>query len=135
MADIKVNKIIWDAVSDSEKQHIAAHLRQYGVLKSDQNIIADPDTPLPDITLHHDDARIEDVENVKALGVDWICRSVCDSTKAETDCLLYGQSLSACLATVSASREAYLQSANNAEFYIRDGRISRGICPSAIHLR
>lgn len=106
MTDIKVNKILWDAVSDSDKQTIAAHLRQYGVLKPGQNIVADAHTPPPFITCHVNETTSEDDENINALGLDWMCRAVCDSTKAEADCSLYGQSLSACLATISASREA-----------------------------
>lgn len=106
MADIKVNKRIWDAVSEIDKQNISAHLLEYGVLKPGQNIIADANTSLPAVTCHINDAPSEDDECIKALGVDWMCRAICDSTKSETNCTLYGQSLSACLATIATSREA-----------------------------
>lgn len=105
MTDIKVNKVIWDAVPEIDKKNISAHLLEYGVLKPGQNIIADADTPLPAVTCHINDAPTEDDECIKALGIDWMCRAICDSSKAETHCSLYGQSLSACLATIATSRE------------------------------
>jgi hypothetical protein len=117
MTDIKVNKLVWDSISELDKEGIVAHLRQYGVLKPGQIIVADAHTPLPSIKPHSKEALMGQAgeRNVKALGVDWICRAICDSTNAETDCPLYGQSLGACLATVSASREVS-QSDQTAEF-------------------
>lgn len=113
MADIKVNKRIWDAVSESDKKNISTHLLEYGVLKPGQNIIADADASLPAITCHISDASTGDDECIKALGIDWMCRAICDSTKAETQCKLYGQSLSACLASIASSRDT-----NNADCQI-----------------
>lgn len=107
MTDIKVNKRIWDVLSEPDKLRIVAHLRQHKVLKPNQNIIADADTPPPSICSHIFDSRTVGAENIRALGVDWMCRAICDSTQAETNCSLYGQSLSSCLATISASRETW----------------------------
>ena len=108
MTDIKVNKLVWDSISEADKKGIVTHLKQYGVLKPSQNIIADSRTPLPAIKSHTGVVlmRAGEERNIKALGVDWICRAICDSTNAEADCPLYGQSLGACLATVYASRES-----------------------------
>jgi hypothetical protein len=106
MKYIKVNKLVWDSVSEADKQNITEHLREYGVLKPDQEIVADAHTPLPAITPHIHDTRTKTDENFNALGVDWICRAICDSTHSESDCSVYGQSLPACLATIAASREA-----------------------------
>ncbi|HUX90735.1 MAG TPA: hypothetical protein VMV48_08605 [Gallionellaceae bacterium] len=106
MTDFKVNKRIWDVLSEPDKLRIVAHLQQHGALKPNQNIIADAHTPPPSIASRIFDSTTGGAENIKALGVDWMCRAICDSTKAETNCSLYGQSLSACLATISASREA-----------------------------
>jgi hypothetical protein len=103
MTDIKVNKKIWDAVSEVDKQNISAHLREYGVLKPGHHIIADANTLLPSITCHINEVPSDD-ECIKALGIDWMCRAICDSSKAETHCSLYGQSLPACLATIATSR-------------------------------
>lgn len=106
MSDIKVNKLVWDTVDETGKQHIVAHLREYGVLKPDQQIVADAQTALPEIRPHViDDAGTKADVNVRTLGVDWICRAICDSTHSATDCSVYGQSLSACLAMIVASRE------------------------------
>jgi len=106
MTDIKVNKIIWDAVSDVEKQQITSHLREYGVLKPGQNIVADPLSLSSAITCRMNDVSMGAVGCTRALGLDWLCRAICDSTKSETDCPLYGQSLAACFATIVASRES-----------------------------
>lgn len=106
MSDIKVNKILWDALSDVDKQHIRGHLHEYGVLKPDQNIVADTHTPPPSITCHINDAVSGVDEEIQAPGLDWLCRAICDSTKSETDCSLYGQSVSACLGTIAGSRKA-----------------------------
>jgi hypothetical protein len=108
VSDIKVNKLIWDSISKSDKESIVIHLQQYGVLKPGQNIIADTHTPLPFIKSHtKEDVMMKDEEgSINALGVDWICRAICDSTNAEADCPLYGQPLEACLATISAGRES-----------------------------
>jgi hypothetical protein len=105
MTYFKVNKRIWDVLSEQDKRGIVAHLQQHGVLKPRQNIIADAHTPPPSIGSRIFDSTTAGAENIKALGVDWMCRAICDSTKAEANCSLYGQSLSACLATISASRE------------------------------
>lgn len=105
MSDIKVNKYVWDAIPDRDKQHIVAHLREYGVLKPDQSLLADADTDFPAIKQHNHDAYVEKFENAKALGVDWICRGICDSSNSEKNCSLYGQSLSACFNSISTSRQ------------------------------
>lgn len=39
-------------LSDADKQHITGHLHEYGVLKHDQNIVADTHTAPPAITCH-----------------------------------------------------------------------------------
>lgn len=108
VTDIKVNKRIWDSISESDKESIAIHLRQHGVLKPGQNIIADANTPLLFIKPHTKEGipiKVEE-ETINALGVDWLCRAICDSTNAEANCSLYGQPLKDCLATVSACRES-----------------------------
>lgn len=105
MSDIKVNKIVWDAISAVDKRHIITHLRQYGVLKPEQNIVADAHTPPPFITPHSKNESGDD-DSIQALGIDWTCRAICDSTKAETNCALYGQALSSCLLTICDSRES-----------------------------
>lgn len=109
MSDIKVNKIFWDALSDAEKLHITGHLHEYGVLKSGQNIVADTHTPPPSITCHINDSISGVDEDIKAPGLDWLCRAICDSTKSETDCSLYGQSVPACLGAIAGSRKATIQ--------------------------
>lgn len=106
MSDIKVNNILWAALSDADKQHITAHLHEYGVLKPDQNIVADTHTAPPAITCHKNDSILGVDEDIKAPGLDWLCRAICDSTKSETDCSLYGQSVSVCLGTIADSRKA-----------------------------
>jgi len=106
VSDIIVNKLVWDAISEADKRHIAAHLEQYGVLKPGQKIVADAHAPLPSITPHiYDTSGDNDV--TKALGIDWTCRAICDSTKVEANCSHYGQPLSACLKTISQSRESF----------------------------
>ena len=107
MSDIRVNKLIWDSLQETDRQHIAAHLREYGVLKPDHKIAADAHAPLPEIRPHviSDTGTKADV-NVRALGVDWIRRAICDSTHAETDCSVYGQSLKVCLSLIAASRKS-----------------------------
>jgi hypothetical protein len=104
MSDVKVNKVIWDALSESDKKYITTHLKEYGVLKAEQNIVADAYTPPPTITPHINDIPGAS-ESAEALGIDWTCRAICDATKAEINCVLYGQPLSACLHTIAASRE------------------------------
>jgi len=104
MSDIKVNKLIWDAISEQDKQHIITHLRQFGVLKPEQQIVADARTMFPAIRSHVNDTTV-DAKKVKAIGLDWTCRAICDSTNAETNCIFYGQPLSACLCAISRSRE------------------------------
>lgn len=105
MSDIKVNKFVWNAISEVDKEHIVTHLRQYGVLKSDEFILADADTAFPDVRQHNHGSDVEKFENAKALGLDWICRAICDSSNSEKNCALYGQSLSSCLDTISVSRQ------------------------------
>jgi len=110
LSDIKVNKILWDTLSDADKQHITEHLHEYGVLKPDQNIVADAHTPPPAVTCHINDPISGVDEDIQAPGLDWLCRAICDSTKSETDCSLYGQSVSACLGAIAAgSRKAVIQ--------------------------
>ena len=106
MSDIIVNKLIWDAISEADKRHIAAHLEQYGVLKPGQKIVADSHAPLPSVKPHINDTS-GDNEVAEAMGIDWTCRAICDLTKAEANCSLYGQPLSACLKTISQSRESF----------------------------
>jgi len=113
LSDIKVNKIIWDAVQESDKQHIALHLRLFGVLKPDQNIVADAKTAQPAICYPLDEITTANDEDIKALGIDWLCRDICDLAKTETGCSLYGQSLSTCLETIAASREVHKMNTEN----------------------
>lgn len=103
MSDVKVNKIVWDALSEADKKYITTHLKEFGVLKAEQNIVADADTPPPAIVPHINDTS-GDSNSVEALGIDWICRAICDASRAEKNCVLYGQPLSACLHTIAASR-------------------------------
>lgn len=113
MTDIKVNKKIWDAVPTSDKNHIELHLRLFGVLKPDQSIIADAQSAQPSKNYQFDELSIMNDENVKALGIDWLCRDICKLAKAKTGCTLYGQSLSTCLETIAASREIHKISSFN----------------------
>lgn len=113
MSDIKVNKAIWDTVRESDKEHIALHLRLFGVLKPAQNIVADANTTQPAISYPLDEMRTSNEENIKAMGIDWLCRDICKLVKAETGCSLYGQSLSTCLETIAASREVHKVNTEN----------------------
>lgn len=111
MAGVKVNKVVWDALTEADKKYITAHLKEYGVLKAEQNIVADAHALPPAITAHINDS-LADRESAEALGIDWTCRAICDATKAEMNCVLYGQPLSACLNTIASSREAHHSDGN-----------------------
>jgi len=105
MSDVKVNKVVWDALTEADKIYITTHLKEFGVLKVEQNIVADACTAPPATTPHINDTS-GDTESAVALGIDWTCRAICDATNTEMNCVLYGQPLSACLHTIAASREA-----------------------------
>lgn len=107
MTDIKVNKLLWDTLSETERKHIALHLRMFGVLTPDQHIVGDAETPPPKLFYKLENIVTGSEDDIEALGVDWFCRSVCDLAKKNKGCTQYGQSLSTCLATIAASREAY----------------------------
>lgn len=104
MTDIKVNKIIWDSVPAQDKDHITLHLRQFGVLQPGENIVADVGVPSPANLTELDSVITDKDRNVKALGIDWLCRYICVMSKRETGCLLYGQTISTCLETIASSR-------------------------------
>ena len=45
MSDVKVNKVVLDALSEADKNYITTHLKEFGVLKAEQNFVADACTP------------------------------------------------------------------------------------------
>jgi hypothetical protein len=109
MADVKVNKMLWNAVSEVEKQHIEYHLRTFGVLEYGQKIVTDAENTQP---IKCEQAGEQDKrKNISALGTDWICRNICELAKAEsgTCCSLSEKSLNNCLTIIAASRVAYRQ--------------------------
>lgn len=67
MSDVKVNKVVWNALSEADKNYIATHLKEFGVLKEEQNIVADACTPPPSVTPHINDASA-DSKSAVALG-------------------------------------------------------------------
>lgn len=106
MDEIKVNKFMWDALSQTDKLKIAAHLVQYGVLQPGQSIVGDVHAPMPPIdSLSNGNHRGN--PQINALGVDWVCRAVCDSSGTKSNCVLYGQSMRLCLESVTKSREIF----------------------------
>lgn len=107
MSYLKVNKRVWDAVPASDIQHITLHLQECGVLKVGQIIIADADTPPPAICLSINKKADRKIENVEALGIDWLCKAICNSTETAHLCSLSDKPLSVCLSKVSASRKAF----------------------------
>lgn len=107
MSDLKVSKIIWDKVSVLDKQHITSHLRLFGVIDPDQNIIADDQTELPCIDYPLDQITTAHGLDFKAQGIDWLCRDICNLAKIKRGCSAYGPTLATCLATIADSRELH----------------------------
>ena len=89
MSDVKVNKVVWDVLYEADKKYIATHLKEFGVLKAEQKIVADADTPPPAIVPHINDTSV-DSNSVEAMGINWTCRAICDASRAEKNCVLYG---------------------------------------------
>lgn len=112
MSYFKVNKMVWDAVPALDKQHITAHLQQYGVLKAGQVIIADIETPPPALCLSINKKADREIENVEALGMDWLCKAICNSIETSNMCSLSDKKLSLCLSKVTASRKEFYKELN-----------------------
>jgi hypothetical protein len=101
MSDVKVSDILWDALSDTEKLIITSHLREYGVLKEGEKIISDAGSPPP--YLFQQEAPV----TTKAWLIDWICKSICQASGAEENCIHKGKDLRECLTSIRMSREAH----------------------------
>lgn len=97
---------MWEALSVPDKRQIIHHLEHFGVLKEGQQIVGDINTPMPAIDCHGCDRN---GKGVQALGVDWVCRAICNSSGEKTNCALYGQSLHLCMETISKSRQVYFE--------------------------
>lgn len=101
MSDVKVNNILWDTLSEAERLIITSHLRDYGVLKPGQKIISDAGSP-PSVLFQQ-----ETPVTISAKLIDWICKSVCQTTGAENNCTHAGRNLQECLSSIRASRESH----------------------------
>lgn len=107
MADIKINKKLWDAVSDQNKKSITDHLVDHEVIKPTDKIVADENTPVPSPDTQVFGATIGDVTTF-GLIPGWICKAACDAAAAAAvaACTATGPGLAACLALIAAAREA-----------------------------
>lgn len=105
--DIPVNKFIWESLPELDRQHITAHLLHFGVINPEQRIVPQVNVPVPEVKPHVGDINTADMEKIRACGVDWLCRAICDSTQAEKNCTLYGQPLLQCLKTIEMTRELF----------------------------
>lgn len=107
MADIKVNKKLWDAVSDQNKKSITDHLVDHEVLKQGDQIVPDENTPVPAPETQIYGATIGDVTTF-GLIPGWVCKAACDAAAAAAvaACTASGPALAACLAVIAAGREA-----------------------------
>lgn len=107
MSDLKVNKTIWDKVSVLDKQHITSHLRSFGILEPEGNIIGDDQTNLPSINYPLDQITTAHGQDIKAWGIDWLCRDICNLAKQKRAGSAYGCPLVTCLSTLAESRELH----------------------------
>lgn len=105
MSDIKVNKTIWDQVSVLDKQHITAHLRLFGILEPEENIIADDQTSLPCIDYPLDQITAPHGQELKALGIDWLCRDICNMVKRNKQGSAYECTPATCLSSIADTRK------------------------------
>ena len=100
MDKIKVNHIFWEALSELEKKCISDHLLKFGVLGSDQAIIADMETPPPIIVLPQSPATIN------AMLIDWICYSICHAACDASKCTQRVNDINKCLQVIQTDRES-----------------------------
>ncbi len=107
MKAVKVNKFIWDALSEIDKAHVTAHLRHFGVLDETEYIIGDRATPFPSGESILKTGSQTGKHAVIAEGKDWLCRAVCDSMDKKSNCKLYGQSTRLCMESITKHREVY----------------------------
>jgi hypothetical protein len=107
MSLVKVNKIIWDALPEDDRNQITAHLQHFGVLQEGQQIIGDMRMPMPSIESLMKYGPGKGAHQVEALGVDWMCRAICDSMETKTNCVLYGQSSRFCMESITKHREVF----------------------------
>jgi hypothetical protein len=101
MADIKVNKQQWDALSEQEQNAITDGLRSKGSLRDDDRIVGDPD--------------VAAFDEKSQLGPMWwnpigdICRAGCDTVAAGAAAWCTantaGAGLLVCLAAAEAARQ------------------------------
>lgn len=105
MSDLKINKVIWDKVSVLDRQHITAHLRSFGVLEPDENIFGDDRTDLPHIDYPLDQITTPQGQDLKAWGIDWLCRDLCNLAKSRRLGSAYGCTLATCLSIIADSHE------------------------------
>ena len=107
MKAVKVNKFIWDALPAIDKEHVTAHLKHFGVLNEDEIIVGDSSIPFPSGESILKAGSNTGQHAVLALGVDWLCRAVCDSMENKCNCALYGQSTRLCVESIIKHREVY----------------------------
>ncbi|MES2440494.1 MAG: hypothetical protein V4584_15615 [Verrucomicrobiota bacterium] len=99
MANIKVNKEQWDAVSEADQQKIITGLMETGALKEDDQIIG-----VPDVAPITEDTVFEPMWN----PIKDICKALCDSSAAVAIawCIANtgGLALPACIAVAEGLR-------------------------------
>ena len=107
MANIKINKKLWDAVSDQNKKSITDHLLDHEVIKPGDKIVPDEKTPVPSPDTQVFGATIGDVTTL-GLIPGGVCKALCDAAAAAAvaACTASGPALAACLAVIAAAREA-----------------------------
>lgn len=109
MAEIKVNKGVWEKASEVEHADIIAHLKKYQVLSDGDSIIGDENIPAPSADTPLFSMSVGDVA-IKGIFDDLkcpICKAACDAAAAAAvaACTAGGPALAACLAVIAAARE------------------------------
>ncbi len=100
MADIKVNKQQWDALSQEEQEAIIDGLRSTGGLKIGDRVVGDPNEPPFD-----ENTQLEPLWN----PIKDVCKALCDSAAAAAfawcSANTAGVGLVACLAVAESARQ------------------------------
>lgn len=100
MADLKINKQQWDALSSEDQKAITDGLRSTGGLKIGDRIVGDPNVPLFD-----ENTKLEPLWN----PIQDLCKAACDaaavSAVAWCTANTAGIGLAACLAAAEAARQ------------------------------
>lgn len=96
MASIKINESLWEAVSDTEKAQILAHLKKHRLLSDGDSIIGNASTPVATNEGFFDDLKRP------------LCLLACDTaaTAAAAALTLTGPALVAALAAIAVVHDA-----------------------------